>query len=208
MSTPEQLAANQANAQLSTGPKTRAGKAYAARNAVQHGLRGHFQLIVGESLAEYQDFHDHQHTQLAPCGALEDELAERVIAGFWRLRRINRMETEMIDKVLEDALREKKSLPSRAAQFPVDTIFGSELPSPEHDINTISLGEAVKWQIQTNDVIGKLHRHEAHIDRGLFRALHELQRLQATRHGEHVPAPIALDVTTDPPHDDHQPATQ
>ena len=190
MPTPEQRAANQANSQLSTGPKTRAGKAYAARNAVQHGLQGHFQLIVGESLAEYQAFHDHPHTQLA----------ERVIAAFWRLRRINRMETEMLDKVLEDALRDKKYHDGRSEQHPVDTIFGSELPSPEHDINSISLGEAVTRQMQSNDVLGRLHRYEAHIDRGLFRALHELQRLQAIRNGQAVPAPLALDITTDTPH--------
>ncbi len=200
MPTPEQLASNQANSQLSTGPKTASAKARISRNAVQHGLQGHFQLIVGESLSEYQSFHDHLHTQLAPCGALEDELVERVIAAFWRLRRINRMETEMIDKVLEDALRDKKCHDGRSAQYPVDTIFGSPLTSPEHDINSISLGEAATRQIQSNDVLGKLHRYEAHIERGLFRALHELQRIQATRNGQTVPAPLALDITTDPPH--------
>ena len=42
MSTPGQLSANQANAQFSTGPKTSSGKARASRNAVQHGLQGHF----------------------------------------------------------------------------------------------------------------------------------------------------------------------
>ena len=199
MTTPEQIAANQANAQLSTGAKTLSGKARAARNAVQHGLRGNFQLIVGEDPAEYQAFRDRLHRQLAPCEALEDFLAERVIASSWRLRRINRMETEMLDKVLEDALREKKSIPTRAALHPVDTIFGTELSSPEHDLNSISLGEAVTRQIQANDVVGKLHRYEAHIERGLYRALHELQRLQATRQGQTIPAPIALDITADHP---------
>ena len=48
------------------------------------------------------------------------------------------------------------------------------------------------------DVIGKLHRYEAHIERGLYRALHELQRLQATRQGQAVPAPMALDITLNP----------
>ena len=32
------LAANRANARLSTGPRTAAGKAHSARNAVRHGL--------------------------------------------------------------------------------------------------------------------------------------------------------------------------
>ena len=50
---PRQCAANQANALRSTGPRTQAGKARVSRNAVQHGLRGHFQLIAGEDLSEY-----------------------------------------------------------------------------------------------------------------------------------------------------------
>ena len=38
MSTPAQIAANQANAQFSTGPKSEAGRAAAARNNFRHGL--------------------------------------------------------------------------------------------------------------------------------------------------------------------------
>ena len=38
MTSPEQAAANRENSKKSTGPKTEAGKARAARNAVTHGL--------------------------------------------------------------------------------------------------------------------------------------------------------------------------
>ena len=198
VASPQQRAANQANALRSTGPQTQAGKARVSQNAIKHGLQGRFQLIAGEDRAEYQAFYDALHRQLVPCGAMEEVLAERVIAGFWRLRRIGRMETEMIDKVLEDAWREKKSRTYHPKKERIDGIFGTALASPEHDLNTISLGEAVTRQIQSSDVIGKLHRYEAHMERGLYRALHELQRLQATRQGQAVPAPIALDITTDP----------
>jgi hypothetical protein len=43
----------------------------------------------------------------------------------------------------------------------------------------------------------KLVRYEGHLERCLYKALHELQRLQAARQGEKVPAPAALDVTLD-----------
>jgi hypothetical protein len=44
------------------------------------------------------------------------------------------------------------------------------------------------------DNIGKLGRYEAQIERCFYRALHELQRLQAAREGEAVPPPLVADV--------------
>jgi len=43
-------------------------------------------------------------------------------------------------------------------------------------------------------VLDKVSRYEAHLERGVFKALHELQRLQAARGGAYVPPPAALDV--------------
>jgi hypothetical protein len=40
MATEKQIAANRANAKLSTGPKTAAGKVRSSRNAFRHGLSG------------------------------------------------------------------------------------------------------------------------------------------------------------------------
>jgi hypothetical protein len=48
--------------------------------------------------------------------------------------------------------------------------------------------------VSDNDALGKLCRYEASLDRMLYRALHELQRLQAARKGDNVSAPAALDV--------------
>lgn len=42
--------------------------------------------------------------------------------------------------------------------------------------------------------IVRLGRHEAHLERCLYRALHELERRQAARKGQSVPAPAAVDV--------------
>ena len=40
----------------------------------------------------------------------------------------------------------------------------------------------------------KLSRYETAVERALFRALHELERLQTRRSGGNVPPPVALDV--------------
>jgi hypothetical protein len=40
----------------------------------------------------------------------------------------------------------------------------------------------------------RLLRFEAQMEKGFFRLLHELERLQARRHGQGVPPPMVMDV--------------
>ena len=42
----------------------------------------------------------------------------------------------------------------------------------------------------------KFFRYETMLERGIFKALHELERLQARRNGKNVPLPIPVDVET------------
>ena len=42
--------------------------------------------------------------------------------------------------------------------------------------------------------LAKIQRYDAHLSRQFYKALHELQRLQAARYGLHPPAPVVLDV--------------
>jgi hypothetical protein len=44
------------------------------------------------------------------------------------------------------------------------------------------------------EIMGVLSRYEVTLERSLYKALHELQRLQATRDGQAVPLPEAVDV--------------
>jgi hypothetical protein len=46
----------------------------------------------------------------------------------------------------------------------------------------------------------KLARYETSIERSLYKALDELQRLQAARAGGKVPAPVVVDVNVDAGH--------
>ncbi|MGA8027150.1 MAG: hypothetical protein WB992_08380, partial [Bryobacteraceae bacterium] len=52
--TPAQNAANQRNAQLSTGPTSEAGKAKSSLNAVKTGLTGRTVLLPGDDAALYE----------------------------------------------------------------------------------------------------------------------------------------------------------
>jgi hypothetical protein len=58
-------ARNRANAQLSTGPRSAAGKAASSRNAVTHGLLSTHPLAVGDEDQAAMDAHS-----IAYCAAL------------------------------------------------------------------------------------------------------------------------------------------
>jgi hypothetical protein len=102
MATANQIAANRANAQRSTGPRTGAGKAAAARNARKHGLFAKEVLAMGESAARFAELRQGVREALVPEGELEDALCARIVGCLWRLRRIARLESSMVGN--EDGL--------------------------------------------------------------------------------------------------------
>jgi hypothetical protein len=54
--------------------------------------------------------------------------------------------------------------------------------------------------------LAKITRYESSLERSLYKALHELQRIQAARQGQVVPPPVAIDVTG-PDHEDRREAS-
>jgi hypothetical protein len=94
MSTTEQrLAANRANAQLSTGPTTDHGKAMASRNATRHGLLSARLFLDDEEPAEFDLLMADLTASLHPVGAMEAALVERIAVSLWRQRRLVQAET-------------------------------------------------------------------------------------------------------------------
>src|SRR5216683_529435 len=86
MSTEAQIAANQANAQLSTGPITEEGKATASRNNTKHGLTYKgvlFFLLPWENAAEYIALQNELISQYFPFSATEGLLVERLAQHHW-----------------------------------------------------------------------------------------------------------------------------
>jgi len=86
------LAANRANAQRSTGPRTAEGKAKSRLNAVTHGLTARFfPGVIQVGIAQWREF-DAVLTDLRdyyqPQGALEELLLEKVTIEYIRYRRL------------------------------------------------------------------------------------------------------------------------
>jgi hypothetical protein len=92
MSSPAQIAANQANAQLSTGAKTAEGRAASSLNALKTGLTGHTVLLPTDDAALYEANLLCHVDALNPVGEQEAALVQALTDTEWRLARIPGLE--------------------------------------------------------------------------------------------------------------------
>jgi hypothetical protein len=89
------LAANRANALLSTGPTTSEGKAKSSLNAVKTGLTGRTVLLPSEDAALYEAHVERFQQELQPVGERERTLVQNLADTQWRLDRIPGLEFGM-----------------------------------------------------------------------------------------------------------------
>lgn len=180
MATIKQLEANRRNASRSTGPRTNKGKLAIRRNALRHGLLSTQTVLPNEDQEAFEHLDKSIRACLQPVGEVENLLVDRIITSTWRLRRVCRVEVEIFKFEKED------SDPTRSL-----AVFGGPFGGP---IEGCDLGMAFIKQGTGGDAFSKLSRYEAAIERSLYKALHELQRLQAARNGGNVPLPLAVDA--------------
>lgn len=101
MSTAAQLAANQSNAQLSTGPRTPEGKATAARNSLRHGLTSAELIIAPGEESEFNAFLESFTRDLRPEGALETVFFNDIVHAAWQKRRARFLEARVTEDTPE-----------------------------------------------------------------------------------------------------------
>jgi len=185
------LAANGANARLSTGPRTLEGKAKSSRNATKHGLLSSQVVLESEDRQELDSLRRDLAAQLSPVGALEELLVDRIVEGFWRLGRAARVERAL----MEDCYRERMDGADRESRLvtltggPQDDDIDQRLERWEARRPRLALIDMI-----ANETLEKIQRYETTIERQTYRALHELQRLQAAQGRAMAMAPLALDV--------------
>jgi hypothetical protein len=97
--TPEPRArANRANALLSTGPRTAAGKQRSSLNATTHGLTSRSPVLATEDPAAYQ-LHCRQFIdEYQPATSTETQLTQELADTAWRLNRIPQLEAELLSQ--------------------------------------------------------------------------------------------------------------
>lgn len=163
MTTARQAAANRRNARKSTGPKSREGKLRVSMNALAHGLCATEPVVPGEDPARYRQVLEALRAEYEPRTPLEMLLLERAAAGLWRLARLQRIEAALL--TADPAMRRQQ-----ADHLKIVARDGSLEPT-SGELLAASYRRLDAWQ---------LSRHEATIERAVYRALAVLDRRRAS----------------------------
>ncbi len=103
MATPAQIAANRANAQKSTGPRSVEGKSASRFNALKHGIDAASIVIPGEDPAEYDSIVAEYNREYRPQSASEFFHVETMIRAAWHKRRLENVEADLYHTVLSES---------------------------------------------------------------------------------------------------------
>ena len=107
---PERLAANAANAQHSTGPRTPEGQARSSQNARTHGLTARDLVIAPDEREEFEELRSDYQTAVQPQDAIQQSEFELLVGAAWNLRRIRRMEVRACSDTTRTAEQLEKEL--------------------------------------------------------------------------------------------------
>ena len=100
MATTAQMAANAANAQHSTGPRSDEGKQRAAANAVKHGLTGAFAVLGHENQLEFDFILERLVEEFGAETEHERFLVGQMAQARWRISRVDRIENTALDQIV------------------------------------------------------------------------------------------------------------
>jgi hypothetical protein len=91
----KRLAANRVNSKKSTGPKTEAGKAKVAANALKHGLNARQNIVLPHQREAYDTLAHDLRAEVQPLGALELDTFQQLLQAAWLLRRTDLFEAAL-----------------------------------------------------------------------------------------------------------------
>ena len=201
------LRANRRNAQKSTGPKTPEGKAVSSQNAITHGLFAGNLLLPGEDEAIFQSFATGLLRSLNPRNWMELQLAERITAAGWKLRRVQAAEHRLYKIYIGKAqfeqrefqtdqfIRLRERVEDRERSLKRSKVnrdyYQQEYQKAETELKLheqkMELPPAqpdpadmlLRMLGSENDpALDRLHRYEQRLQNGLHRAMKELRELQ------------------------------
>ena len=198
--------ANRANALLSTGPRTPAGKQRSSINALRHGLTAASAVLPSEDRAAY-DAHRHGFfAEYQPATPTETQLVQELADTSWRLNRIPLLEADVLSRAANP--------PTEQAAIDFDIVDAHRLLANlgiqgqrlsrqfQKSLKTLRDIQADRAERQRRDLkdaaaILELHKHKGipwePSDHGFVFSKHDVERfaqrtmrLNESRHIEHV----------------------
>jgi hypothetical protein len=235
MTTEKQRQANQQNAQLSTGPRSDAGRARSRANALKWGITAKQMVIRGETAEEFEQLREAIFDHFQPVGLLEELLTGQVAEQFWRCQRIRRAEAEVLNAAIHDETfgiaHKEVATRWKDIEFDPDVVIARRLDSILSSVDKqqikLALDDKLREEVKNKtakmmaelsqqqagittqgqnlgrvflrlaggqDFLARFQKYEMANENALYRALHELERLQTARRGANVAAPHVLEV--------------
>lgn len=141
-----------------TGPRSAAGKAKVAQNAVKHGLRAS-KWMSPEEQESFSALADDLHAEYQPNTATQRILVERIAMCMSKLRRLHHIEDTLFYKARIDDVRSKLDRYPNATPLTIEQTVSAAMPP-----------------FKFIEVLG---RYQTTLDRQLSKSIGELMILKA-----------------------------
>jgi hypothetical protein len=175
---PRRLAANRANAERSTGPRTPEGKARSAQNARKHGFRAStFAVVRFEELDEIARLKADLVAVYQPVNSQELFALERVALAQQALLRAARLEAGLFTA----ALNETCNPDGHAWIFMNRAVVGGDVEITRAQNRNFLLGAGFHQFARESNSWSLLLRYQAQAERLYRRAIEDFERLKKLR---------------------------
>ena len=172
---PEQFAANRANAANSTGPRTTDGKARSAQNARKHGFAAAAYTVPRlEDIEEVAELRQSAIESYKPANSQELYAVERIAITEHAMNRAARLEAGTFTTCLNDVL----NLRERPLMEMDPDMYGGGEPGREQVRNYL-LAEGFRRSVGKSNVIHLSMRYSAQSERLYRRAIADFDRIKA-----------------------------
>ncbi len=126
--------------------------------------------------------------ELAPVGAVETMMAERVVSLWWRLKRAERMQNQAIQDKIGSEIKSDEARHKRDYYYTDMGIFKGD---PGYDLDGLPLGRIGNKDFANARILERMMLYERRIESSLNRAMRELERFQKNRRTEQKKAASA-----------------
>jgi hypothetical protein len=171
MTTSNQIDANRANAQHSTGPRTEEGKQKSSLNALRHGLTGQIVIMPTDDLQAYRRHLDSFNKEYYPEGATEEHLVQSLADTSWRLNRVAALESNVLslgvtsDDPLKNAMAIAEALASQTkalANLSMHTQrLSRQFERTVNQLRALQQERRIKQSVELDRLVSIIKMHEA-----------------------------------------------